>query len=153
MDTIRLYPGLAGDVVRQFIRFNTFLVIIPMGLAWLGMALLSYLLENRVPSTYLDYSVLIVNVALIVLFTGRFAMAAKNGDYHCGFFSPQLAPGDMLAYAIRNIIFHSIWFIPVLLIIFYLSQKTPFLELYFLLKLGISLGGSSGIWYTPNNPT
>jgi hypothetical protein len=147
MDDIRRYSGIAGEVVQHFIRIKTFASAFPMALAWLAIAGLYYLLQDKIDPPYLFYSVLFISALLIALFTGRFAMAAKEGDFHAGFSSEQLYSGEMLNFAIRFLLFNLFWFIPALLIIIYLVKSHFILELYILLKLGISLGSGVGVWY------
>lgn len=147
MDDNRLYAGLSGEIVRNFIRFETFLVLIPMGLVFAGLSLLSYLLQDKIPQGYLSSSVLIFSALFFALFTGRFAMAAKSGDYHSGFFSDKLYNGAVLAFAIRFIVFNLFWLIPAVLIIYYFSNSANAIALFFLLNLGVGLSSSVGIWY------
>lgn len=147
MDDKRVYAGLSGEIVGSFLRFETFVVIIPMGLVFAGLSLLSYLLEDKIPPAYLSTGVLILSALFFALFTGRFAVAAQYGDYHSGFFSDKLYSGAVLAYAIRYILFNLFWLIPAAIIIYYFSNSANAIALFFLLNLGVGLGSSVGIWY------
>lgn len=147
MDDIRRYSGIAGEVVQHFIRIKTLASAFPMAVAWLVLAGLYYFLEDKIAPAFLAYSILIVSAVLLALFTGRFAMAAKEGDFHSGFSSEQLYSGEMLSFAIRFLLFNLFWFIPALIIIICLIKSNYILELYILVQLGISLGGGIGIWY------
>lgn len=159
MDTTKFYPGISGEIVRYFIRLETFIVMIPMALAWLSLALLSYLLQSNLYSVwvnlflaeyvlpYFHYFITLVSLFLLALFTGRFALAARRGDYHCGFSSHQLYSGELFAYSARYIIYNLFWYIPALLMTYFLFRGSNILELFFFLKLGSSLGSSVQIWY------
>ena len=159
MDADRLYQGISGEIVRYFIRFETFIVMIPMALAWLGLALLSYLLKNNLYNFYINlyiakyilpyfqYFLTLVSIFLLAIFTGRFAIAARRGDYHCGFSSHKLYSGELLPYAARYIIYNLFWYIPALLTSYYLFRCSNILQLFFLLKFGSSLGSGVDIWY------
>lgn len=147
MDEIRPYSGLAGEIVRHFIRLKTFIVLIPMALVWLGLSLIAYFSKGYGYDNALHYFQLIVSLFFLAAFTGRFALAACRGDYHCGFFSRQLPGDEVLGYIIRFLIYNAVWMIPALLMTYYLLQPKNMMELFFLFRFGISLGNSVGIWY------
>lgn len=147
MDTIRPYSGVAGDIIRQFIQFKTLISAIPMAIAWLVLSLAAYFLEGKMDTTYLAYALLIISSVLIALFVGRFAMAAEQGDYQGGFFCDKVDSADMASYAVRYLVFNLFWIIPCLILVKFLFEINNLVELYILLRLGISLSGSVDLWY------
>lgn len=136
-----LYNGLAGEVVRRYVKASTLLSALPIILIWCLLALVIYLLRNQIESRHLDLMQWILATVMSLWITGRFALAASRGDVHAGFFSHHhYSAGELLSYTGRAILYNLCWFLPALALGLYLKQAGNALRLFFFLKLGIGFG-------------
>lgn len=140
MGQSELYNGLAGEIVRKYVRAATLLSVLPIILVWSLLALVIYLLRNQIDLRYLDLIQWIVASLISLWMTGRFALAASRGDVHAGFFSNNYSAGELLSYTGRAVLYNLCWFLPVLALALYLKHADNALRLFFFLKLGIGFG-------------
>ncbi|QRN04031.1 hypothetical protein GH742_09190 [Legionella sp. MW5194] len=140
MEQSELYNGLAGDVVRKYLRGSTFLTALPIILVWSVLALVIYLLQNQIDKRYLSVLQWLAVVLVSLGMTGRFALAASRGDMHAGFFSGGYSAAELLSYTGRAILYNLCWFLPALALALYLTHSDNALRLFFFLKLGIGFG-------------
>lgn len=147
MEKAGLYNGISGEVVRGLLNYHTVISMLPVMFLWLVLFGLIHLFDGRGASQSLDNFLLISAVIIYSYVTGRFAIPASRGDFDAGFFNAGILNGDMPSFVTRNIIYNLLWFLPFKAISYGLLNSNNHLEIYFFLKLGISLGGWAVIWY------
>lgn len=111
MDEITGFRGLAGEVVRSFVKPGVFFTIIPVVFFWLVCGLV-YVFIGR----YLFFPIdILLAIAASSLLIGRFALASSRGEIMSGFFN-DVPFSESLAFAGRYCIYTVLWMIPVVLI-------------------------------------
>lgn len=106
------FGGVAGQVVRHFVRLGTLLSTIPTLIATVGLALGTGWLATTVrPPATLAWLVAVIVLAPVA---GRFGLAAREGDIPCGFLAAGLGRG-VFGFALRYGLLAMIWGLPLAL--------------------------------------
>lgn len=127
MDEISSFRGMAGEVVRGFLKFGTFLTIIPVILFWFFVYILLYFIGNRLPG----YLFLLINLIASSFLIARFAIPASQGELHAGLFNNHIHRGETLAFVGRYFIYTLFWIVPTTLLAYYVLKTDSLLGLMF----------------------
>ncbi|WP_367605540.1 hypothetical protein [Legionella sp. W05-934-2] len=127
MDDISQFRGYAGEVVRNFLKFSTFLTIIPLIIFWFVVYLIMYLMGNKLPG--LIY--LLINLLTVSFLLARFTIPACAGELDAGFFSPHIQKGDTGSFVLRYLIYMFAWMIPVYLLAKYVLKVHSVFSMFF----------------------
>lgn len=127
MDEISSFRGMAGEVVRGFLKFGTFLTIIPVILFWVFVYILLYFIGNRLPG----YLFLLINLIAYSFLIARFAIPASQGELHAGLFNNHIHRGETLAFVGRYFIYTLFWIVPTTLLAYYVLKTDSLLSLMF----------------------
>ncbi|KTD61107.1 hypothetical protein [Legionella spiritensis] len=132
MDDISNFRGMSGEVVRGFLKFSTFLTIIPIVLFWLAFYILLYFIGRRMPG----YLFFFLNIAAASFLLARFAIPASQGELNAGIFNAHIQRGETLAFVLRYLIYTLFWCVPVFLILYFVFHTSSLFSLF-------SWGGTS----------
>ena len=124
MDDISSFRGVSGDVVREFLKFSTFVTLFPILIFWGFFYGISSLSKN-IP----DFIMLLLNTLAFSLLISRFAIPASKGELHKGVFNMSIKNGDTLAFVARYFMYTFIWLIPTLLLIHFVLDNNSLIAL------------------------
>jgi hypothetical protein len=141
MEDISSFRGAAGEVVRTFLRFGTFLTAIPVIFFWIVFAIVMYFIGSKIPG-FLHFFLIMAAASVLI---GRFALPASRGELDTGFFNPHLERGETLSFALRYVTYTILWVIPVMLLAYYVLDSKSLFYLFMYGGMNFVSGGFHGL--------
>ncbi|KTD76606.1 hypothetical protein [Legionella waltersii] len=142
MEEISRFRGMSGEVVRGFLKINSFLTIIPVVLFWLLLLFLLSFVDKRMPGFVSTFIIL----AASSLFVARFAIPASQGNLHAGLFNPE-SNGETLGFMGRYCIYTLIWMVPATFLENYLLESNSLAHLIFSTSFSFSAATFDDLLY------